>query len=55
LGFGRGADMSITGFYTYGLRFSHKTCRPSPTKDVTWKDPPLMRGPLIEGDTVFCM
>jgi hypothetical protein len=31
----------------YGIRFSHKTYRPSPTRDVTWKDPPLVRGPLL--------
>jgi hypothetical protein len=27
----------------YGIRFSHKTYRPSPIKDVTWKNP------LLEG------
>jgi hypothetical protein len=33
-----------------GLSFSHKTYRPSPTaRDVTKKDPPLIRGPLIGG------
>jgi hypothetical protein len=36
----------------YGIRFSHKIYRPSPTKDVTWKDPSLIRGPLIGGCTV---
>jgi hypothetical protein len=35
-----------------GIRFSHKTYRPSPTKDVTQKDPPLIRGTLIRGYTV---
>jgi hypothetical protein len=39
--------MSIQGSTPYGIRFSHKTYRPSPTKDVTYKDPPLIRGPLI--------
>jgi hypothetical protein len=29
------------------MRLSHKIYRPSPTRDVTWKDPPLRRGPLI--------
>jgi hypothetical protein len=31
------------------IRFCRKTYRPSPTKDVTKKDPPLVRGPLIGG------
>jgi hypothetical protein len=34
VGVGRGADMS-QGSTPYGIRFSHKTYRPSPTKDVT--------------------
>jgi hypothetical protein len=37
----------------YGIRFSHKTYRPSPTKDLTYKDPPLTRGPLVGGYTVM--
>jgi hypothetical protein len=35
MGVGRGADMSLTGFHLSWIRFSHKTYRPSPTKDVT--------------------
>jgi hypothetical protein len=42
----------LQGSTPYGIRFSHKTYRPSPTKDVTKKDPPLIRGPLIGGCTV---
>jgi hypothetical protein len=45
--------MSLTGFHPYGIRSSHKAYRPSPTKDVTEKDPPLIRGPLIGGYTVY--
>jgi hypothetical protein len=37
----------IQGFTPYGIRFSHKMYRPSPTKDVTWKDHPLASRPLI--------
>jgi hypothetical protein len=43
----------LQGFTPYGIRFSHKTYRPSPTTDVTWKDPPYIRGPLIGG--VYCI
>jgi hypothetical protein len=39
----------LQGSTPYGIRFSHKTYRPSPTKDVTWKDPPFIRGPLKGG------
>jgi hypothetical protein len=37
----------------YGIRFSQKTYRPSPTKDVTWKDPPLIKR-LLTGE-VYCI
>jgi hypothetical protein len=50
----------LQGSTPYGRRFSHKIYRPSPTKDITWKDPPLIRGSLIreypvtpEGDPVL--
>jgi hypothetical protein len=43
----------LQGSTPYGVKFSPKTYRPSPTKDVTWKDPPLIRGPLIGGYTVL--
>jgi hypothetical protein len=39
----------LQGSTPSGIRFSHKNYRPSPTKDVTYKDPPLLRGPLIMG------
>jgi hypothetical protein len=42
----------LQGSTPYGIIISHKTYRPSPTKDVTWEDP-LIRGPLIGGYTVF--
>jgi hypothetical protein len=35
----------------YGIKFSRKTYRPSPTKGVTQKDPSLIGGPLIGGYT----
>jgi hypothetical protein len=38
---------------TCGIRCSHKTNRPSPTKDVNQKDPPFIRGPLVGGCTVW--
>jgi hypothetical protein len=37
----------LQGSTPCGIRFSHKTYRPAPTKDVTLKDPPLISGPLI--------
>jgi hypothetical protein len=37
----------LQGSTPYGIKFFHKTYRPSPDKDVTCKDPPLIRGPLI--------
>jgi hypothetical protein len=37
----------------YGIRLSYKTHRSSPTKDVTYKDPLLIRGPLIGGYAVY--
>jgi hypothetical protein len=43
----------LQGSTPYGIRFSHKTYRPSPTKGVTWKDPAIIRGPLIGGYTVY--
>jgi hypothetical protein len=43
----------LQGSTSYGIRLSHKTYRPSPNKDVTQKDPPLMKGPLIGEYTVF--
>jgi hypothetical protein len=39
-------------FTQYGIRLSHKPYMTSPTKDVTWKDPPLIMGPLIGGYNV---
>jgi hypothetical protein len=39
----------LQGSTPYGIKLSHKTYRPSPTKDVTWKAPPLIRGPLKRG------
>jgi hypothetical protein len=42
----------VQGSTPYGIRFSHEFYRPSPTKDVTEKDPPLIREPLIGGYTV---
>jgi hypothetical protein len=42
----------LQGSTPYGIRLSHKIYRPAPTKDGTWKDPPLVRGPLIGGYTV---
>jgi hypothetical protein len=32
----------------YGVRFSYRILR-SPTKDITYRDPRLIRGPLIGG------
>jgi hypothetical protein len=43
----------LQGTTAYGIRISHKTYRPSPTRNVTWKDPPLIRGPLTGGKTVY--
>jgi hypothetical protein len=45
--------MLLTGFHPVGVKLSHYTYRPSPTKDVTEKDSPLIRDALIGGDTVF--
>jgi hypothetical protein len=42
----------LQGSTPYGIRFFHKTYRPSPTKDVSYRDPLLIRGPLVGGDTV---
>jgi hypothetical protein len=48
-GVGGGADMSPTGFHPLWDKIPQKTYRPSPTKDVTQKDPSIIRGPLIGG------
>jgi hypothetical protein len=37
----------LQGSTLYGIKLSQKTDRPSPTKDVTKKNPPLIRGQLI--------
>jgi hypothetical protein len=42
----------LQGSTLYGIKFSHKTYRPSPTTDVTWKDPPHIKAPLTGGYTV---
>jgi hypothetical protein len=39
----------LQGSIPYGIRSSYKIYRPSLTKDVTKKDPPLIRGPLTGG------
>jgi hypothetical protein len=48
----RSRSLHVTYRVSPLIRFSHKTYRPSPKKDATWKDPPLIWGPLIGGYTV---
>jgi hypothetical protein len=46
-GGGRSRCWHVSELHPLGIGFSFKTYRPSSTKDVTRKDPPLIRGPLI--------
>jgi hypothetical protein len=43
--------MSLTGFHP--LWDKTQIYRPSPTKDVTWKDARLIRGPFLGGYPVY--
>jgi hypothetical protein len=47
--------MSLTGFHSLWDKILSQNLQPSPTKDLTWKDHPLIRGPLIEGYTVLLL